>query len=128
MNDLALRRSMSKAIRESMFRVRFLVLAALMCVISVGLVVHSFFTRRVQAVSTTVVISQIYGGGGNSGATFKNDFIELFNKGTSPVNLSGWTVQYTSAAGTFSAANSTALTGTIQPGKYYLIQEAAGAG
>ncbi len=30
-----------------------------------------------------VVISQVYGGGGNSGATLKNDFIELFNAGAS---------------------------------------------
>jgi DNA/RNA endonuclease G (NUC1) len=119
---------MSKSIRESLFRVRFLVLAALLCAISLGMVVHSVFTRRVEAVSTTVVISQIYGGGGNAGATLKNDFIELFNKGTSPVNVTGWTVQYTSAAGTFSAGNSTTLSGTIQPGRYYLIQEAAGAG
>ena len=28
-----------------------------------------------------VVISQIYGGGGNAGASLKNDFIELFNRG-----------------------------------------------
>ncbi len=28
-----------------------------------------------------VVISQVYGGGGNSGATLKNDFIELRNNG-----------------------------------------------
>src|SRR5207249_4835668 len=26
-----------------------------------------------------IVISQVYGGGGNSGAAYKNDFIELFN-------------------------------------------------
>jgi hypothetical protein len=26
-----------------------------------------------------LVISQVYGGGGNSGATYKNDFIELLN-------------------------------------------------
>src|SRR5947199_68158 len=29
-------------------------------------------------------ISQVYGGGGNAGATFKNDFIEVFNAGSSP--------------------------------------------
>ena len=32
--------------------------------------------------SSTVVISQVYGGG-NSGSTLKNDFIELFNRSTS---------------------------------------------
>lgn len=55
--------------------------------------------RPVVAVSDTVVISQIYGGGGNSGALYKNDFIELFNRGSSPVSLDGWSVQYASATG-----------------------------
>src|SRR6266850_1068498 len=79
-----------------------------------------------RGVSTTVVISQVYGGGGNAGATFKNDFIELFNRGRAVVDVTGWSVQYASAAGTSWAA--TALTGTIQPGQYYLVQEAAGTG
>jgi len=86
-----------------------------------------YFARRVHAISSTVVISQVYGGGGNSGATYRNDFIELFNKGTTAVNLAGWTVQYASSGGT-SWTNITALSGTLQPGQYYLIQEAAGTG
>lgn len=74
-----------------------------------------------------VVISQVYGGGGNSGAIYTNDFIELFNRGTSSVNLNGWSVQYGSATGT-SWSNSTFLTNfTLQPGQYYLIQEASQA-
>src|SRR5258706_8585908 len=81
----------------------------------------------VSAVSTTVVISQVYGGGGNSGATLTNDFIELFNRGNTAVSLNGWSVQYASAAGTTWAV--TPLTNvTLQPGQYYLVQEAAGAG
>lgn len=73
-----------------------------------------------------VVISQIYGGGGNSGANFTHDFIELFNRGASPVDVNGWSVQYTSAAGT--AWQVTPLSGVIAPGQYYLVQEAAGGG
>ena len=76
--------------------------------------------------SGTIVISQIYGGGGNSGAALKNDFIELFNRSTQAVNITGWSVQYASAAGSFTQA--TPLSGTIQPGAYYLVQEAAGSG
>jgi predicted extracellular nuclease len=78
------------------------------------------------ALSTTVVISQLYGGGGNTGATFRNDFIELFNRGGAAVSVTGWSVQYASSAGTSWAA--TSLSGTIQPGQYYLVQEAQGAG
>jgi hypothetical protein len=49
------------------------------------------------APSPGVVISQVYGGG-NSGATYTHDFIELFNRGTVPISLAGWSVQYGSAA------------------------------
>src|SRR5215813_3924008 len=51
------------------------------------------------ATSTDVLISQVYGGGGNSGATYTNDYIQLYNTGASGVDLSGWSVQYASAAG-----------------------------
>jgi Domain of unknown function (DUF4347)/Lamin Tail Domain/RTX calcium-binding nonapeptide repeat (4 copies) len=77
--------------------------------------------------SSGIVISQVYGGGGNSGATYKNDFIELFNRGTTAVNVSGWSVQYASATGNFSS-NITNLSGIIAPGSYYLIQQDAGTG
>ena len=73
-----------------------------------------------------VVFSEVYGGGGNSGATYKNDFMELFNRGTQTVDLTGWSVQYSSATGTFT--NVTNLSGTIAPGHYFLVQESAGAG
>jgi predicted extracellular nuclease len=73
-----------------------------------------------------VVVSQVYGGGGNAGSTFKNDFIELFNRGTTTVNVTGWSVQYTSAAGV--SWQVTSLSGSIPPGRYYLVQEALGAG
>ncbi len=78
------------------------------------------------AVSPDIVISQVYGGGGNSGATFTHDFIELHNRGSAPVNLAGWSVQYASAAG--SSWQVTPLAGVVAPGTYYLVQEAAGAG
>jgi DNA/RNA endonuclease G (NUC1) len=77
-----------------------------------------------------VVISQVYGGGGNSGATLKNDFIEIFNRSSNPVDLTGWSVQYASAGGGAGATwnRRTPLSGTINPGQYFLIREAAGAG
>lgn len=78
------------------------------------------------AVSPDVVISQVYGGGGNTGATYKNDFIELFNRGTTPVTITGWSVQYASATGnTWQRTN---VSGVLGPGQYYLVQEGAGAG
>lgn len=79
------------------------------------------------AASAQVVISQAYGGGGNSGATYTHDFIELFNRGATPVDLSGWSVQYAKFDG--SSWQVTNLGNHIlQPGQYYLVQEAQGAG
>jgi uncharacterized protein len=74
-----------------------------------------------------VVISQVYGGGGNSGATYTNDFIELYNRSDATVSLDGWSVQYGSSGGT-TWNNRTNLSGTIEPGSYYLIQQAQGSG
>ena len=73
-----------------------------------------------------LVINEVYGGGGNSGATYKNDFIELFNPSDEAVTVDGWTVQYASTAGNSWAR--TPLAGTIEPGEYYLVQQAAGSG
>lgn len=74
-----------------------------------------------------VVISQVYGGGGNANAPFQSDFIELFNRGVTPVSLAGWSVQYQSATGT-GTWQVTPLTGTIAPGGYYLVKEDSGTG
>ncbi|EEF62305.1 DNA/RNA non-specific endonuclease [Pedosphaera parvula] len=86
----------------------------------------SSFTVTTGGGSGTVVISQVYGGGGNSGSTYKNDFIELYNAGSTTVDLSTYAVQYASATG--SSWQETTLSGSILPGHYYLIQEAAGTG
>jgi predicted extracellular nuclease len=98
--------------------------------VAVGLV-----TAGVTAVSLTpasaepgtVVISQVYGGGGNSGAPLTNDYVELFNRSAATVSLDGWSVQYASATGTgpFSS-NKVDLAGSLAPGQYHLVQLAAG--
>jgi predicted extracellular nuclease len=75
-----------------------------------------------------VVLSQVYGGGGNTGATYKNDFIEIFNAGASAQDLTGWSVQYGSATNTSWTGITTLPSVTLQPGHYFLIQEAAGSG
>src|SRR5215471_9386298 len=102
---------------------------AIIATLILGFAVGGYYVAAppsTQGISSGIVISQIYGGGGNSGATFKNDFIELFNRGASPVTVTGWSVQYASSTGT--TWQVTNLTGTIAPGRYYLVQESAGAG
>ena len=99
-----------------MTRVRLLALLALLVL---------FVQPAAASGTTALVVSQVYGGGGNAGAPYANDYVELFNSGTTPVSVAGWSVQYATAAGTSWSA--TPLTGTIQPGRYYLVQLAGGA-
>src|SRR5918999_625452 len=97
-----------------------------------ALVAALFFAAPASAQSPDLVVSQVYGGGGNSGATHTHDFIELFNRGTQGVPLGGKSLQYASATGTGNlGANSGQLTElpdtTLQPGQYLLVQQASQA-
>jgi len=80
----------------------------------------------------SLVISQIYPGGGNAGATYTNDFIEIFNRGTTTVDFAAtnYSLQYTGQAGNFGGAGATVkfdlTAGTIAPGQYFLVQAASG--
>ncbi len=82
--------------------------------ISIALNVYSF--------TADIVISQMYAGGGARKINYKNDFIELFNRGNHPVSLDGWTISR--ASNTSSVWTSFALPSgvTLQPGQYYLIK------
>ncbi|HEX2010393.1 MAG TPA: ExeM/NucH family extracellular endonuclease [Roseateles sp.] len=99
----------------------------------VSLLAAVFAAPAVLASANGVVISQVYGGGGNTGATLKSDFIELFNAGSSPVNLKGWSLQYGSATGVFGGSSSQISKISdadlfLAPGKYLLIKGADGTG
>src|SRR5215468_12105610 len=107
-------------------RLRRVALAVAVAVAGCGPAEPADLPEIFAAGSPDIVISQLYGGGGNSGGQFTHDFVELFNRGASSVAIDGWTVQYASASGSsWAAAN---LAGTIPPGGYYLVQLAAGSG
>jgi Lamin Tail Domain len=74
--------------------------------------------------SASVVVSQVYAGGGNAGATYANDYVELFNRSSSAVSVTGWTVQYASAAS--ASWTSVPLAGSIRAGGYYLVKLSGG--
>jgi len=78
--------------------------------------------------TANLVISQVYGGGNNSGATFRNDFVEIFNRGTTTVDFSitSYSVQYASVGSDFGTSKTNLTAGTIAPGKYFLVQESGG--
>ncbi|MBI9008566.1 MAG: InlB B-repeat-containing protein [Tenericutes bacterium] len=78
------------------------------------------------AAGSELMIYEVYGGGGNSGSYYKNDYIVLYNSSGSAIDLTGYSVQYASSSGT--SWSVTTLSGSIGAGEYYLIQENAGSG
>jgi hypothetical protein len=79
-----------------------------------------------SACDPLVAVSRIYGGGGNSGAYYRQDYIEIHNRGGATQDLTGWSVQYASSSG--STWQVTPLSGSVPSGGYYLIREAQGSG
>ena len=75
--------------------------------------------------TSNVVVSQVFAAGGNAGASYANDFVELLNRGATAVDLTGWTIQYAPASST--GWQATTLSGSIGPGRYYLVQLASTA-
>ncbi|MFG2954978.1 endonuclease/exonuclease/phosphatase family protein [Streptomyces sp. NPDC048291] len=79
--------------------------------------------------SATAVLAEVYGGGGNSGATLTRDFVELGNAGSAAYSLAGYSVQY--LPGSPSASSQwqvTALSGAVAPGGRFLVAESQGSG
>ncbi|WP_102509259.1 ExeM/NucH family extracellular endonuclease [Sanguibacter massiliensis] len=91
---------------------------------TIGLVTAGAATAAVSP-EASVVINEVYGGGGNSGAVLSHDFVELRNTGTTPADLSGWSLQYAAAAGT-AWNNRFDLSGVIPVGATFLVQLASG--
>lgn len=72
------------------------------------------------------LINEVYGGGGNSGATLTHDFVELVNPTSETISLDGYVVEYYGATG--NRGNRCTLSGSVGPGGHFLVQQAKGAG
>lgn len=90
-------------------------------------------TRTLSGMATiatlipNIMITEVYGGGGNSGAVYQNDFVELYNNTASSIDISSWSVQYYSSTGT--SVNSTIIpSGSSIAGKGYFLVAGASAG
>ena len=101
--------------KKHLLIIAFLVIIRLVC-----------FANDAFAQADHVVISEIYGGGGNSGSYWKNDFIELYNPTNAEISLIGWSVQYASKDS--DSWKTTELSNTIPAYGFYLIWEKAGSG
>ena len=75
-----------------------------------------------HAVSTGLVITEVYGAGGNSGANLNADYVELRNVSTAPISLNGKSLQYRSSGGVAGANGVAILSGTVPPGEHFLVQ------
>lgn len=81
-----------------------------------------------RGVSEGIVISQVYSAGGSSGSVYRNDYVELFNRALVPERLDGMSLQFVTATGTalFGTNVLAVLSGTLQPGQYFLVQLGGG--
>src|SRR5215831_15118434 len=109
--------SLATRLEPPMPRFRHLALLALAALLLVA--------PAARSASSDMVISQLFAGGGNSNAPYTNDFVELFNRGSTAVDLAAWSLQYESGAGT--TWQVTALSGSVPPGGRYLVQLASAA-
>lgn len=96
--------------------------------LAIAALVSSLATIPAHAATdgSQVVISEAYGGGGNSGAAYTHDFIELYNPTDADIDLTGYTVEYFSGKG--GSGGKATLTGSIPAGGHFLIQGGQGNG
>jgi hypothetical protein len=103
----------------------FRFLAATFC-----LLLFSSLLVAQSIVDSNIRISEIYTRGGEAGAAFQNDFVELFNRGNTDVDISGWSLNISNFAGTPPnlQISSTSLKifsspkNIIKPGGHFLIR------
>jgi hypothetical protein len=93
----------------------------------VALTVFIATSSAFAQVLNSVEITGVYGAGGNSGAFYNADYIELFNAGSTSVSLDGWAIQYASAGGAAVTTISPIESGhTLLPGQFFLISATPG--
>ena len=92
---------------------------------SLLLVGTALVPERTRAVSTTVVISEFRVRGPLGG---NDEFVELYNVSTAPVNIGGWKIRGSNNAGTVST-RATVPPGTmLAPGCHFLATNSAASG
>jgi hypothetical protein len=78
-----------------------------------------------QAGSPNLVVSQVYTRGGEAGASYQKDFIEIFNRGTQPADMNQYGLHVTLDSNPIPASMFVRLFSSrgirIEPGRYLLI-------
>ena len=96
--------------------------AALGLAVAVSGIVAAPSPSVANPAGTALVISEVYGAGGNSGANFNADFVELYNPTNAAIALAGKGLQYRSAAG--GSGGVAALSGSVPAHSTFLIRVA----
>ena len=107
-------------------RLRRALLAPLLAALAIG-PVYSVLPASAAPDGSGLVISEVYGAGGNSGATHNQDYVELYNPTSADIALAGKSIQYRSATGTANPSGVLPLTGTVPAGKHFLVTLATGS-
>jgi hypothetical protein len=109
---------------------RYLSLLAIALLFTVNMVLSTVPGRAEGflfiAEESPIRISQVYGAGGNQGALWLADFIELFNATESPVLLDGWAVEY-APVGSTNWQRTRLDQAVLEPYSYLLVGQAAGS-
>jgi len=104
------------------------ILPRVLMVLALVLLIAAVPQHSFAQIANHVVIAQVYGGGGNSGAQYHNDFVVLYNPTASPVNITGWAIQYCTSVGNWQTTVDGPISGTIAAHGFFLVQGAAGTG
>src|SRR6266568_1297562 len=62
-----------------------------------ALIALSFLPVQKSWAASGMSIAEIYGGGGNASSTYTNDYVVVFNRSATNIDVNGWSVQYASA-------------------------------
>ncbi|MDD5463803.1 MAG: lamin tail domain-containing protein [Candidatus Moranbacteria bacterium] len=82
------------------------------------------FSLRVSAACREgIMIYEVYGGGGNSGAIYDSDYVVIYNSAEDEISLDGWLLQYASFNGLFTSGKTTPLSKTVSAKGYYLVSQ-----
>ncbi len=75
------------------------------------------------AAAGDLVLSQIYASGGNPGSSYRNNYLEFFNRTNNTINFSGWRIYIGPATGSFNQSFSIVSSNgiNIAPHRYLLI-------
>lgn len=85
------------------------------------LLFFSIVSLTVFSARGAIVINEVYGGGGDTGAPFNQDFVELFNNGAAAVDVSGFSLYYRVDDSPLFVIGTLPGGTAIQPGSHFLV-------